>query len=100
MANRIYLPNGKQHMGINRLSKYAQESKVIALKQCGLTQSEIEAKIDCEAYEMYDMSRIEGSHCDCNGNGEFELLPRNDESVIEGGKDYMKCRICGGHSHL
>lgn len=50
--------------------------------------------------ELYDMSRLEGNHCDCNGNGEFVLLPLNSKAVREGGKRYMKCRKCGLHSHL
>lgn len=50
--------------------------------------------------------RLIGHHCDCgvdeNGytKGEFILLPLDDECVVEGGKAYMKCRICGGVSHL
>lgn len=46
------------------------------------------------------MSRLEGSHCKCNGNGEFVLLPKENKAVIEGGKRYMKCRKCGCWSHL
>lgn len=46
-------------------------------------------------------SRIAGAgHCDCGGNGKFELLPINHPDVQEGGKRYMICRICGGVSHL
>ena len=46
-------------------------------------------------------SRIQGSgHCDCGGNGEFDLLPLYDPSVREGGKRYMVCRKCGCYSHL
>lgn len=45
-------------------------------------------------------SRISGNHCDCMGNGEFELLPVTDPDVIDGGKRYMRCRICGCYSHL
>lgn len=50
---------------------------------------------------MGENSRIQGSgHCDCGGNGDFELLAANDPDVIEGGKRYMHCRKCGGWSHL
>ena len=45
--------------------------------------------------------RLEGSHCACPPNrGEFVLLPMSDPAVKEGGKRYMKCRICGCYSHL
>lgn len=43
-------------------------------------------------------SRLSGAHCDCNGDGEFELLSLDE--CLEGGKRYMKCRKCGGVSHL
>jgi hypothetical protein len=50
----------------------------------------------------YDLlERISGNgHCDCKNGGEFELLPTKNYPVKEGNKRYMKCRICGGHSHL
>lgn len=50
--------------------------------------------------------RLKGHMCDCGvdenniSNGEFILLPLNDEAVIEGGKAYMKCKKCGAYSHL
>jgi hypothetical protein len=45
--------------------------------------------------------RLSGSgFCDCAGGGEFELYPKDDPDVISGGKRYMKCRVCGGVSHL
>ena len=51
-------------------------------------------------------SRLSGHHCSCgvseNGfsNGQFDLLPLDDEAVVTGGKAYMVCRICGDASHL
>lgn len=46
-------------------------------------------------------SRIQGAgHCDCGGNGEFELLPVYHSDVREGQKRYMFCRKCGCWSHL
>ena len=48
----------------------------------------------------YDLSRINGNLCDCNGNGQFILLPSTHEAVLEGGKLYMVCRRCGDSSHL
>ena len=44
--------------------------------------------------------RLFGTHCECKGEGEFVLLPLNDEMVEEGQKRYMKCRKCHGYSHL
>ena len=45
--------------------------------------------------------RIKGRHCNCEPNrGVFDLLPKDDPAVIEGGKRYMVCRNCGGWSHL
>ena len=50
---------------------------------------------------MGEESRVAGAgHCECSGNGEFELLPANHPMVIEGGKRYMVCRNCGCYSHL
>ena len=46
-------------------------------------------------------SRIAGTgHCDCNGDGEFELLPVHHPDVQNGQKRYMICRKCGCYSHL
>lgn len=45
-------------------------------------------------------SRIRGNHCNCMGDGEFELLSKEHPDVTEGGKRYMQCRICGCWSHL
>lgn len=42
--------------------------------------------------------RIDGVLCACEGNGVFELL--SVEKCLEGGKRYMKCTVCGEHSHL
>lgn len=45
--------------------------------------------------------RIAGmGHCDCAGNGEFDLLPLNHPDVQDGKKRYMQCRKCGCWSHL
>ena len=50
--------------------------------------------------------RLKGHHCCCgvdsNGysNGEFVLLPLDDEAVIVGGKAYMVCKKCNSFSHL
>lgn len=48
----------------------------------------------------YELERIQGSMCSCSGDGVFDLLPLDDEAVIEGGKRYMQCRKCGRFSHL
>ena len=48
----------------------------------------------------YDMDRLKGGHCACNGNGRFLLFPITDEAVQEGGKRYMRCTKCMGVSHL
>lgn len=48
----------------------------------------------------YELERIEGDLCYCDGDGVFDLLPLTDEAVIEGGKRYMICRKCGLSSHL
>lgn len=48
----------------------------------------------------YEMDRVTGDMCDCNGEGVFDLLPLDDPAVIEGGKRYMECRKCGRYSHL
>lgn len=48
----------------------------------------------------FEMERIEGSHCDCDGEGEFVLLSEDDPAVVEGGKRYMVCKKCNCYSHL
>lgn len=46
-------------------------------------------------------SRIAGAgHCNCGGDGEFELLPLEEEAVQSGCKRYMQCTKCGCWSHL
>jgi hypothetical protein len=44
--------------------------------------------------------RTSGQHCSCKEPGRFNLFPKDDSMVQEGGKRYMRCRICGGISHL
>jgi len=62
-----------------------------------LTEKELQNR----AGAWFTLDRIAGEHCDCGeGRGEFVLLPETDPVVVEGGKDYMKCRVCGGYSHL
>lgn len=59
-----------------------------------------EQQLKSHAGEWFTMERIEGNHCQCDGNGEFVLLSKKHPVVVEGGKDYMVCRVCGGYSHL
>jgi len=73
-----------------------------------LTSSELsDAANEVCVFKVFEASdftgttnRISGIHCSCNGNGEFELLPAVHPDCVAGGKRYMKCRICGGVSHL
>ena len=59
-------------------------------------------------HSLYDegKKRLFGHMCNCGvddkgfSNGEFVLLPLDDESVVSGGKAYMACRNCGKTSHL
>ena len=47
------------------------------------------------------LSRIQGNgHCDCYGDGTFDLLPITHPDVQDGMKRYMVCRKCGCYSHL
>lgn len=51
--------------------------------------------------ERNPQCRVSGpGHCQCGGNGEFELLPASHSDVQEGKKRYMRCRKCGCYSHL
>jgi hypothetical protein len=50
--------------------------------------------------QTYELSRLEGTHCNCDGAGEFVLLPINHPAVVSGGKRYMECRKCALTSHL
>lgn len=47
------------------------------------------------------LQRIQGKgHCNCFGEGIFDLLPVDHPDVIDGQKRYMICRKCGCYSHL
>lgn len=48
----------------------------------------------------YDISRISGDLCDCDGNGRFILEEATPEDKKIGQKRYMQCKICGNYSHL
>ena len=51
--------------------------------------------------EEFVQKRIGGlGHCDCIGGGEFDLLPIDKDTVKQGGKRYMQCRVCKAWSHL
>ena len=80
--NNIYSPNGVKPMGVDRLSKWWGNLN------------------EFYAGQMYDMSRLKGDLCSCNGNGEFELYPLDSDEVKDGGKHYMRCRVCGDNTHL
>ena len=47
-----------------------------------------------------EKNRLAGRMCNCNGNGEFELLPAEDPMVSESGKALMFCRRCGRIANL
>lgn len=54
-----------------------------------------------ESSEWFEPSRIEGKLCECEPNkGEFVLDRIDSLANREGGKLYMKCRICQSYSHL
>lgn len=85
--NKVYYQDGNTPLTPEEL---AHEANAITRRPC---------------FAIYDFigdeSRISGSgHCDCDGEGEFELLDADDPMVIEGKKRYMRCRICGCYSHL
>lgn len=47
------------------------------------------------------LERIQGKgHCNCYGDGTFDLLPITHPDVQDGMKRYMVCRKCGCYSHL
>lgn len=48
----------------------------------------------------YDMNRLSGELCDCDGQGRFVLEEPTEYDKKIGQKRYMKCRICGNYSHL
>ena len=84
--NKVYLPGSDTPLTPFEL---AREANAILTKNV------------FEAFNFFGKdSRVAGKHCSCSGNGEFELLPIDDPDVIEGGKRYMRCRICGEWSHL
>lgn len=86
MGNRIFLPKGNEITNDNRTLIYA----------LGFDTNKYIGKI----YPTEMQERIQGNHCDCYGNGEFVLLPKDDPMVKEGMKRYMRCRKCGCYSHL
>lgn len=86
--NRVFLPDGKTEItDNNRALVYAM----------GFDTNKYFGKI----FPGEMQERIQGKgHCDCFGDGEFILLPKNHPDVIDGQKRYMKCRKCGCYSHL
>jgi len=66
-----------------------------------LTPAQLAKEAGPRLFESDFPERVSGhGHCDCEDGGDFELLPSDDPAVVEGGKRYMQCRICGGCSHL
>lgn len=98
---RVYSPEGKL-LAAREIAQWANKVH----KQAGGKKG-IFSAVDF-AHTTLDggMKRLQGHMCGCgvtsNGfsNGEFVLLPLNDESVISGGKAYMQCKKCGELSHL
>ena len=98
---RVYSPEGKL-LAAREIAQWANKVH----KQAGGKKG-IFSAVDF-AHTTLDggMQRLFGHMCDCgvsdNGfsKGDFVLLPLNDETVISGGKAYMKCKTCEGISHL
>lgn len=85
--NKVYFPGGKTPITPVQM---ADAANAITRRNC-FTPADFEG----------ENSRIAGAgHCDCEGNGEFELLPKEHPIVADGKKRYMFCRACGCYSHL
>ena len=48
----------------------------------------------------YNLDRLKGKKCPCNGHGIFDLFEADDPFCISQEKRFMRCRKCGGISHL
>lgn len=98
---KIYSPDGEL-LAAREIARWANKVH----KQSGGNGSPFET-IDF-SHSLYDggQQRLKGHLCNCGvddkgfSNGEFTLLPLNDESVVAGGKAYMKCRNCEQFAHL
>lgn len=57
--------------------------------------------LDSCGVNYFTPDRVEGKMCNCEPNkGEFVLNKPNSKLNQEGGKLYMKCRVCNEYSHL
>ena len=98
---KIYNPNG-EFLAAREVARWANKVH----KQTGGKGSPFTATDF--GHSLYDggQKRLFGSMCACGvdkqgfSNGEFVLLPMDDEIVQSGGKAYMKCKNCGQLSHL
>ena len=98
---KIYNPNGEL-LAAREVARWANKVH----KQAGGKKSAFTA-VDF-SHSLYDggQKRLLGHHCDCGvdthgfSQGEFILYPIDNESVLFGGKAYMKCKKCGQISHL
>ena len=98
---KIYDPSGKL-LTSREVARWANKVH----KQAG-GNGKVFSTVDF-SHSLYDggQKRLHGNICNCGvdkqgfSNGEFVLLPLDNEDVISGGKAYMKCKSCGQYSHL
>jgi hypothetical protein len=98
---KIYSPSGEL-LAAREIARWANKvHKQAGGKGCPFTTVDF-------SHSLYDggQQRLTGHMCNCGvdkigfSNGEFVLLPLDNEDVIGGGKAYMKCKNCGKYSHL
>lgn len=103
-GTKVFL-DGKQMTA----AELAEHANAVYQISCGTANPFRESMFIPHNGDKMNPYRLSGAHCNCGcdtsliGNpslGEFDLLPLTDDSVQEGQKAYMKCRKCGGYSHL
>jgi len=90
-----YLETGEETIGTDGINKVFYRGCAIPL-----TPKQLAAEAGFNFVESDYPKRISGQLCVCPNGGEFDLFPKNHPAVIEGGKRYMRCWICGETSHL
>ena len=72
----------------------------LVIGQVQLLEQYMDVSFPYRHNELPTRDRLQSAYCDCNGNGQFVMLAPRHKSVLEGGKNYCTCNVCGLFSHI